>query len=160
VIRLSQPLSGTRRRLLRGLACLPLLSMSWLLLPGRAWAALAGRPRAAFRAQTLPEALEALEITRAASTGVVRLAAPARAENGAVVPLKVESSEAFTAVNILCAGNPVPMVARFEFAPRVGRLLSTRIKMGASADITVVTESPDGMHRADLAVEVTIGGCN
>lgn len=152
-----------RRRWAGWLVLAPLV-IALLPLAGarRALAALGiGRPGAAFRARTLPEALAALGLTDAPPHPGLRLSAPAKAENGAVVPLKVEWDSPVHAVSVLCAGNPVPLIARFELASRVRGRLSTRIKMGRTADITVVAEGADAaLRRADLGVEVTIGGCN
>jgi len=136
-----------------------------LLLPfagmRRALAITTGRPRAAFLARTLPEALIALGLADARTDPALRLSAPAKAENGAVVPLKIAWDTPTRALSVFCAGNPVPLIARFELGPRVHERLSTRIKMGRTADITVIAEGLDGAaRRADLAVEVTIGGCN
>jgi sulfur-oxidizing protein SoxY len=162
-VRLARP---GRRRWLGALLAAPFLALLPPPLLRRALAATDGpasgeRPRSAFRARSLPAALAELGLTDAPVSADLRLSAPARAENGAVVPLKVEWAGPARAVNVLCAGNPVPLIARFEVSPRVEGRLSTRIKMGRTADITVITEAADTSRaRADLPVEVTIGGCN
>ncbi len=153
--------SAGRRRWLGALIIVPLVALLPLLGVRQALAALTERPRAAFRARTLTEAMVALGLADAPTAEGLRLAAPAKAENGAVVPLKMAWDRSPRALNVLCAGNPVPLIARFELSPRLRGHLSTRIKMGQTADITVITEGHDAvLGRADLPVEVTIGGCN
>jgi len=150
-----------RRRWLGGLVSVLLVALLPLMGVRQALAAVSERPRAAFRARTLAEAMVALGLADAPPTGGLRLAAPAKAENGAVVPLKMAWEQSPRALTVLCAGNPVPLIARFELSPRLRGHLSTRIKMGQTADITVITEGHDSaLGRADLPVEVTIGGCN
>jgi sulfur-oxidizing protein SoxY len=142
-------------RLRDGLGLLGLIRFAslWPSLGAAAW------PEASFHAEKLEAALATLgpgPLTEDPTLGIV---APELAENGAVVPVRIDTERRPQSISILVAGNPVPMVARFEFAPGVRGHLSTRIKMGQSSDITVVVADAEGLHVNRRQVEVTVGGC-
>ena len=119
------------------------------------------RPRQAFVAEELDAALivlfgdRLLEPSTAITVGVADLA-----ENGAVVPVKVQATLAgVRAVTLLGSKNPVPLIARFEF-PRGGDgFVATRVKLADSSDVIAVVETTDGIFTAKKFVEVTVGGC-
>ena len=83
------------------------------------------------------------------------------AENGAVVPVKVETDfTTASSITLIATKNPVPLVAQFKFSERVVPFVATRVKLAESSDIIAVIDTPQGLFKAHRHVEVTIGGCS
>lgn len=151
------PAFPERRRLLAALAA----AGAALLAPARRLFA-APRPVTAFREEDFERALAVLLDGREARPGgeAVRIGVAELAENGAVVPLKVESDlPGVEAVTLLATKNPVPLIARFEFAAGVEAFVATRVKLAESSDVVALVETADGVFVARRHVRVTIGGC-
>jgi sulfur-oxidizing protein SoxY len=88
------------------------------------------------------------------------LKAPDIAENGAVVPISVESSlPNVKRIIILVEENPTPMTAAFNLGEGVKADVSTRIKMGKTSNVVALVESNGNIYAARKNVKVTIGGC-
>ena len=119
------------------------------------------RPVAAFQRQHFDETLNALFGDRAIQPhSGIRIIAAELAENGAVVPVKIEFSiDRVLSVAILATENPFPLVGKFDFLTFGSDFVATRIKLAASCDIVVVVETQEGLYSARQSVEVTIGGC-
>ncbi len=104
---------------------------------------------------------------KGAKTGTAVLVAPAIAENGQVVPLKVEVNHPMEegnyvkAIHLYAAGNPTPRIVTVNLTPANGKAyFSTRTKLAKSQDVFVVAELSDGSFLKDTKnVKVTIGGC-
>jgi len=104
---------------------------------------------------------------KAAKTGIASLIAPAIAENGLVVPLKVEVNHPMEegnyvkAIHLYAAGNPTPKIVTVNLTPANGKAyFSTRTKLAKSQDVFVVAELSNGTFLKDTKnVKVTIGGC-
>jgi len=142
-----------RRRLVQGLLALTALA----LVPLRVLA----RNTEAFQATSPDSALQSLFGDKAISdSDEVQLKVPDIAENGAVVPVTVESSLAgVSSISIIVVENPNPLSARFQVMPGVAANISTRIKMGTSSDVIAAVETEQGVYLARKNVKVTIGGC-
>jgi len=142
-----------RRRLVQGLLALTALA----LVPLRVLA----RNTEAFQATSPDSALQSLFGDKAISdSDKVQLKVPDIAENGAVVPVTVESSLAgVSSISIIVVENPNPLSARFQVTPGVAANISTRIKMGTSSDVIAAVETEQGVYLARKNVKVTIGGC-
>ena len=142
-----------RRRLVQGLLALTALALT----PLRVWA----RNIEAFQATSPDAALQSLFGDKAVSdSDKVQLKVPDIAENGAVVPVTVESSLAgVSSISIIVVENPNPLSARFQVTPGVAANISTRIKMGTSSDVIAAVETEQGVYLARKNVKVTIGGC-
>ena len=105
--------------------------------------------------------------SKGAKTGIASLVAPAIAENGQVVPLKVEVAHPMEegnyvkAIHLYAAGNPTPKIITVNLTPANGKAyFSTRTKLAKSQDVFVVAELSDGTFLKDTKnVKVTIGGC-
>ena len=124
-------------------------------------AVLAAWPEAAFKAGSVEDALNALlgSSTHEASDDI-KIKAPDIAENGAVVPVTVESGiEGISSISIIAAGNQTPLIASFELGEGAVGFVSTRIKMAKTADVVAVVQTEGGLLSAAKAVKVTIGGC-
>lgn len=105
--------------------------------------------------------------SKGAKAGVAVLVAPAIAENGLVVPLKVEINHPMEegnyvkAMHLYAAGNPTPRIITVNLTPANGKAyFSTRTKLAKSQDVFVVAELSNGSFLKDTKnVKVTIGGC-
>ncbi|KTG16936.1 MULTISPECIES: thiosulfate oxidation carrier protein SoxY [unclassified Guyparkeria] len=117
-------------------------------------------PTAAFDATKMDAGLNELFGTAdAAESGDVSVKAPDIAENGAVVPVTVESSIAdANQVAIFVSKNPTPLVASFDLSG-ANPFVSTRIRMGETDNVTGVVNAGGKLYKASKEVKVTIGGC-
>ena len=137
---------------------------------GAALLALATLPRAllaaawpdkAFEAKEAGAAMAALLGTEEATPSEqIMLKVPEIAENGAVVPVTIETSlENVESISIVVPNNPRPLAATFEILPGTLPEVSSRIKMGETSDVIAVVKTDAGLFRASKEVKVTIGGC-
>lgn len=157
----SPPVNRSRRRLLAasvgGVAALPVAS--WLLSRPvhAAW------PQAAFAARAAEDALRELFGAAAIEpSDRIRIALPDVAEDGAVVPLTVETDlEPVRSIVVVTEKNPVPLIARFDFGEgALTDTLATRIKLAESEHVIVVVQTPERLYSARRHVDVLIGGCS
>lgn len=122
---------------------------------------LAAWNKAAFEAKEVPEALNALlGASETESSDAIKIKAPDIAENGAVVPITIETSlEGVESIAVVAAENPVPLVANFNLGKGAQGFVSTRIKMGKTGDVMGVVKAGGKVYSAKKGVKVTIGGC-
>lgn len=137
-----------------GLAFLALASLPGTLLASM-W------PKATFSATSAQDALESLfGVGTATPSDKIHLKAPEIAENGAVVPITIETSlENVQSISIVVNNNPRPMAANFEIPQGTLPKISSRIKMGETSDVVAVVKTSDGVYSTSKEVKVTIGGC-
>jgi len=116
---------------------------------------------AAFESKDVAGALTSLMGGDATETSdQIQIKAPDIAENGAVVPVTVETSlEGVSSIALIAAGNATPLVASFDLGEGAVPFVSTRIKMGKTADVVAVVQSGDKLLSNAKNVKVTIGGC-
>jgi sulfur-oxidizing protein SoxY len=116
---------------------------------------------AAFEAKDTAAALTSLLGSDAAeSSDAIQIKAPDIAENGAVVPVAVETDmQGVQSIAILAAGNATPLVASFDLGAGAMPFAATRIKMGKTADVVAVVKTADKLYSNAKNVKVTIGGC-
>ncbi len=124
-------------------------------------AVLAAWPKNAFEAKNVGDALSALYgSSNAADSGEIKIKAPDIAENGAVVPITVDTALGnVESISVIAEKNPVPLVASYDMGPSAGGYVSMRIKMGKTSDVVAVVKSGGKLYRAAKEVKVTIGGC-
>ncbi len=129
-----------------------------LLMPR---ALLAAWPESAFTAEQVDDALKELLGTATHETSAnVKIKAPDIAENGAVVPVTVESQmEGIESISIIATGNQAPLVASFNLGEGALGYAATRIKMAKTATVVVLVKAGDKVMSASKEVKVTIGGC-
>ncbi|MBP6242833.1 MAG: thiosulfate oxidation carrier protein SoxY [Chromatiaceae bacterium] len=122
---------------------------------------LAAWPEAAFNAQNLDDALKGLLGSAAHEpSDKIDLKAPDIAENGAVVPVTVETTlEGATSISLVASGNMMPLLASFELGKGTLPFISTRIKMGKTANLIALVKAGDKVYSASKEVKVTVGGC-
>jgi sulfur-oxidizing protein SoxY len=129
-----------------------------LLAPQRV---LAAWNKEAFEAKELPAALNALlGSSDMADSAEITVKAPDIAENGAVVPVTVDTGiKDIESISIIASNNPVPLVANFVLGAGAMGFVSTRIKMGKTGDVIGIVKAGGKLHSAKKEVKVTIGGC-
>jgi len=128
-----------------------------LLVPQQA---LAAWPKDAFEAKAVDEALKGLNLAAPTASPDITVKAPDIAENGAVVPVTVETTlKDVESITITAEKNPVPLVASFQMSPATEGYISTRIKMGATQDVRAIVKAGGKVYEAKKEVKVTIGGC-
>jgi sulfur-oxidizing protein SoxY len=122
---------------------------------------LANWPKAAFSATDADSAIKDLLGSTATETSdKVKIKAPDIAENGAVVPVTVETDvEGAKSISIIAAGNGTPLIASFDLGADAVPFVSTRIKMAKTADVVAVVQTDSGLLSNAKPVKVTIGGC-
>jgi sulfur-oxidizing protein SoxY len=114
----------------------------------------------AFGAKAMDDALKGLLGGNALEeSAAITVTAPEIAENGAVVPVKVETTLAAESITILAPNNPVPLICSFTLGEGSKGFASTRIKMGKTGDVVAVVKSGGKLYSAKKNVKVTIGGC-
>jgi len=128
-----------------------------LLSPG---SLLAARPQAAFQADSLTTAIDAITGGVQPEAGDITIKAPEIAENGAAVPVTVTTKIAnIESLSILVPKNPTPLVASFMFTDDTDSYTSVRIKMGQTSDVVALYKADGKFYTAKKEVKVTIGGC-
>ena len=140
-----------------------------MTLMGALFAAGLMRPRtaaaqwneAAFSTKSLADTLKALGGgSGAVESGDIVITAPAIAENGAVVPITVQSKLAKTeSIAILIEKNPNMLAASYDIPAGTEPEVGTRVKMGQTSDVHVVVKADGKFYRAAKEVKVTLGGC-
>ncbi|MFH2139790.1 MAG: thiosulfate oxidation carrier protein SoxY [Pseudomonadota bacterium] len=120
----------------------------------------AGIDRKAFEAKALNEALDALGALISEESALITLTAPDVAENGALVPVTVESElDDVEQISILADRNPTMLVAHYILPKGTDAYLSTRIRMAETSNVIVLVKAGGRFYRASKQVKVTAGGC-
>lgn len=99
--------------------------------------------------------------------GVIRLQAPERAEDAAVVPIKVtadmpQSDERYIEkIHLLIDKNPAPIAGVFHMTPSSGvATIATRVRVNEYTNVRAIAEMNDGtLHMATRFVKAS-GGCS
>jgi sulfur-oxidizing protein SoxY len=122
--------------------------------------AFAGDSRPAFDATAIADALKAIGISDPKQSSEIAFKAPDIAENGAVVPVEIESKLPNTrAIAILVEKNPHVMSASFDIPEGTEPFVATRVKVAESSLIHAVVRTDAGAFYATKLVKVTLGGC-
>lgn len=147
----------SRREFIRRLTLLaafcPMLRASRLAAAGTGSAA----PEAGDLKKAMAETLAGRPWSR---SDRVLLEVPDLAENGAIVPITVESRLPGTS-RILIFGekNPGPLLAQFRFAPDADGWVSLRVKLNESGRVLAIAEAGGKYYGTEKMVKVMIGGC-
>lgn len=136
------------------------------LMPGRGHAAVSGRIEPE---EKVEETIKRLFGDKKIQDGssFMKLDAPLIAENGAVVPIKLDTTVDPTpqkhvkTVYFVVDKNRRPMSASFSFAPEAGRVsVGTNLRLGATSDIRAIAVMNDGsIFAVKRDIKVTVGGC-
>lgn len=117
------------------------------------------RPVEAFKAKALEDALAALGGPGQPSDAIV-FHSPEIAENGAVVPVGIQSSIPGTEqIAILVEENPTPLAAVFYFPEGAEPTVNTRVKVSKTSRLVVAVKAQGKLHLASRQTKVTLGGC-
>lgn len=118
-------------------------------------------PSAAFDSESMDNGLnELFGSADAAESGDVSVKAPDIAENGAVVPITVDTDmDGVESIAIISEKNPTPLTSHFKLADNTHGFVSTRIKMGETSDVIALVRANGTSYTARKEVKVTIGGC-
>jgi sulfur-oxidizing protein SoxY len=129
-----------------------------VLVPQRA---LGAYTEAAFDAKDVGGALTAsMGSDQHTASGDIKLKAPDIAENGAVVPVTVSSSMSnIEAIAIIASANATPLTSSYTLSSACEPFVSTRIKMGKTAEVIAVVKADGKLYSSSKEVKVTIGGC-
>ncbi len=85
---------------------------------------------------------------------------PEIAENGAVVPVSVESKIPKTeTISILVEKNPSSLTATFTIPAGTDPVVSTRVKMGETSMVHALIKADGKYYVASREIKVTLGGC-
>ncbi len=147
-------MTQTRRTFLNVLLA-QLLVWRW----GQAWPKTASRKAA--EGENLAQAMNReLAGRHPVEGGKLTLEAPEIAENGAIVPITVESGlPDVDTIWIFVEKNPTPLAARFRLDNSLDTFVSLRIKMNESCDVIAVIKSGEEYFSARKKVRVVVGGC-
>lgn len=120
----------------------------------------AGDNRKPFEAHTLDDVVKALGGTSAQPSTDISFQAPAIAENGAVVPLVVESKLPGTRlIAIVSEKNPHALTAAFHIPDGTDPYIMTRVKIAETSKVHALVQTDKGFFYTEQLVKVTLGGC-
>lgn len=119
-----------------------------------------GLGESAFSMKTLAEAMRAVGAQSPATSDAIVIKAPSIAENGAVVPVSIESRLPGTeSITLLVEKNPTPLVASFGIPAGTEGNISTRVKMGQTSDVYALVKADGKFFMAKQEIKITLGGC-
>jgi len=146
-----------RRSVLKVAGAVTAVAASLVALPRVAFAAYSEK---AFKQKAGADALQnAYGANATTPSDQVKLKAPDIAENGAVVPLEVQTDMEAESIAILITENPSPLAITAEIPAGTKGLVKTRCRMGKTTNVTAVVKSGGKLYTASKEVKVTIGGC-
>ena len=157
-------MNHSRRKAIKaggGAGVLAMLFAAGVVKPGQVLAQGAqGWNESAFAMKSLPEAMRAMGAQSPAASDAIVIKAPSIAENGAVVPISVESKLPNTeSITLLVEKNPTPLVASFGIPAGTEGNVSTRVKMGQSSDVYALVKADGKFFMAKQEIKITLGGC-
>ncbi len=122
---------------------------------------MAAWPKQAFEADNMQKAMNDLYGTaQTQPSSDITIKAPDIAENGAVVPVSVETGiGGVEEIGIIAEKNGTPLAANFKLADSAKGYVSSRIKMAKTSPVIAVVKAGGKAYSARKEVKVTIGGC-
>jgi sulfur-oxidizing protein SoxY len=116
--------------------------------------------KAGFSAKKLDELYRVLGVDAPQQSDQIVLNGPEIAENGAVVPLELESKLPNTEMlAVLIEKNPSPLAAIFTLATGTVPDIQTRVKMNETCDVYLLARVDGKFYYAVKEIKVTLGGC-
>jgi sulfur-oxidizing protein SoxY len=154
-------MNRTRRDVIKaggGASLLALLAAAGFVRPGTA--AAADWNKAAFEVKTVAEAFKALDAGTPANSADILMKAPDIAENGAVVPIAIESRIPGTeSIAVLIEKNPNPLAASFDIPAGTETMITTRVKMAETSNVYALVKANGKYFMTKKEIKVTLGGC-
>jgi sulfur-oxidizing protein SoxY len=122
---------------------------------------LAAWPKAAFDATNIDGAVSSLfGSTTLTGSDKIKIKAPDIAENGAVVPITIETDiEGVESISIIAEKNASPLTSSFVLGKGTEAFIATRIKMAKTSSVIAVVKAGGKLYSTGKEVKVTIGGC-
>jgi sulfur-oxidizing protein SoxY len=124
---------------------------------------------AAFQAKTFAETLSALTplgISVLQPSTAIYLTAPDIAENGAAVPITLNTSlPDVQSMLIIVEKNPTPLIAQYDLSPLIQPYIRTEIKMAQTSNVYALIKiratqtTSTRWYFAVQTVRITLGGC-
>jgi sulfur-oxidizing protein SoxY len=116
--------------------------------------------KAAFEAKKMDDVVRILGGSAPRPSPEVVLTGPEIAENGAVVPLEIESKLPDTrSIAILIEKNPNMLAAQFTIPDGTLPWLQTRVKMAETCNVYALAKAGGKFYYAAKEIKVTLGGC-
>ncbi len=115
--------------------------------------------KAAFEGKSLDDVFKVLGAGSADKSSAVTLNAPDIAENGAVVPVGINTTLKAEQMAILVEKNPSALAAQFFIPAGTDSFVTTRIKMGQTSNVYALVKADGKWNMAVKEVKVTLGGC-
>jgi len=141
-----------------GAGMLALAAAAGLLKPREAFAQQWNK--AAFESKSVAATLKALGGSGSTESAQIQITAPDIAENGAVVPITIESGIPKTqAIAILIEKNPNTLSADFDIPEGTDPFITTRVKMAETSNIYAVVMADGKYFHTVKEIKVTLGGC-
>ena len=145
-----------RRSLMQLTALVGLMAGAGLMTQAEA----AAWNEAAFKAKTLDDVVKVFGAAGLPEqSDAVTLRAPDIAENGAVVPIGVETTLNATEMAILVEKNPSALAAMFQLPAGAEPFATTRVKMGQTSNVYGIVKADGKWFMTSKEVKVTLGGC-
>jgi sulfur-oxidizing protein SoxY len=122
---------------------------------------LAAWPKAAFDSKSVDGAIDGL-FGKSTLTGSdkIKIKAPDIAENGAVVPISIETDiDGVESISLIAENNATPLTSSFVLGKGTLAYIATRIKMGKTGNVIAVVKAGNKLYSTSKEVKVTIGGC-
>lgn len=122
---------------------------------------LAAWPKEAFDATSVDAALNSLVgQSQLEGSDKIEIKAPDIAENGAVVPVSIETSiDGVESISIVAEKNNTPLTSTYVMSSRAEGFVATRIKMSETSSVIAVVKAGGSLYSTGKEVKVTIGGC-
>ena len=140
------------------LKLLSLMAAAGLVPAGSAWAE--DWNKAAFESKKLDDVMKALGGSAPQQSDQVLLIGPEIAENGAVVPLELESKLANTeSMAVLIEKNPNILAGVFTIPNGTLPWVQTRVKMAETCNVYLLAKAGGKHYYAVKEIKVTLGGC-
>jgi len=115
--------------------------------------------KAAFEGKTLDDVFKILGAGSPDKSSAVTLNAPDIAENGAVVPVGINTTLKADQMAILVEKNPSALAAQFFVPAGTEPFVTTRIKMGQTSNVYGLVKADGKWLMTVKEVKVTLGGC-
>ena len=148
-------MNNQRRNVLRLTSVIALMASTGLITRAQAteW------NKAAFEGKNLDDVLKAIGGAKPETSADIIMRAPDIAENGAVVPVGVETKLKATQIAILVEKNPSNLAAQFMLPEGAEAFVTTRVKMGQSSNVHALVKADGKWYVATKEIKVTLGGC-
>ncbi len=148
-------MNATRRQAIKNASIIGLMLSAGLITQAQAdeW------NKAAFAAKSMEDVFKSLGSGLPEKSDRIKLNASDIAENGAVVPVGIETDLNAQKIAILVEKNPSTLAAQFDFPAGAMPFVTTRVKLGQTSNVHALVQSDGKWFIATKEIKVTLGGC-